>query len=333
MPIATTPRRCVPGLGNAAQPGPRVVGELHLGDRRPLDRHIPLVECERALGARQHDLELSRVEQQGHHAPSLPAGAGRAPGDLLTGRTTIGGAAAPLAVQDWFGDPARARASRRRLLESPTRPRASRRRRAPRRSPMPRHCSARQGADFERMLAARRRHAGCRAGGIRSSRRHHVLAQGVRPAHHAVPRPLPLLHLRRHPRAAAQDAQAGVHVARAGAHRRPAGRRRSAAKRRCSPSATAPKTAGPRRGRGSTSTASPRRSTTSGTIARLITAETGLLAHLNPGVMTRGRAADAAPHRPVDGDDARDDVAAAVRRARSGALRLARQGSRRCAWP
>ena len=35
----------------------------------------------------------------------------------------------------------------------------------------------------------------------------------------------------------------------------------------------------------------------------------GMLAHLNPGVMTRGRAADAAPHRPVDGDDARDDVA------------------------
>ena len=36
--------------------------------------------------------------------------------------------------------------------------------------------------------------------GIRSPRRDHLLAQGVHPAHDAVPRPLPLLRLRRHPR-------------------------------------------------------------------------------------------------------------------------------------
>ena len=47
-----------------------------------------------------------------------------------------------------------------------------------------------------------------------------------------------------------------------------------------------------------------------------------------PGRHDGRRAADAAPHRPVDGDDARDDLAAALRGAGSGALRLARQGSR-----
>ena len=77
------------GARDAAQPRPGVVGQLHLGDRRPLDRDIPLAECQRPLGARQHDLELRRVEQQGHHASSLPAPAPRLPGDLLTGRTTI----------------------------------------------------------------------------------------------------------------------------------------------------------------------------------------------------------------------------------------------------
>ena len=66
-----------------------------------------------------------------------------------------------------------------------------------------------------------------------------------------------------------------VHVRRNRCSRSCARVRRSAARRRCSRSATGPRSAGPRPARGSTSTASRRPSTTSATIARLITAETG----------------------------------------------------------
>ena len=119
------------GARDAAQPRPRVIRELHLRDRRPLDRHIPLVECQRALGTRQHDLELRRVEQQGDHAPSLPAAPPRAPGDLLTdGQRSREPPRGRATVQDWNGDPARTRASRRRIGDR-RRARASRRGRAP----------------------------------------------------------------------------------------------------------------------------------------------------------------------------------------------------------
>ena len=66
--------------------------------------------------------------------------------------------------------------------------------------------------------------------------------------------------------------------------------------------------------------------------AREVQAQTGLLPHLNPGVMT---AADLAPLRKVsrlDGTDARERQRAAVS---SAAARISapRTSSRRCAWP
>ena len=54
--------------------------------------------------------------------------------------------------------------------------------------------------------------------------------------------------------------------------------------------------------------------------------ETGLLPHLNPGVMTWEELARLKPVAPVDGDDAGDDRDPAVHRARRRALRLAGQG-------
>ena len=56
--------------------------------------------------------------------------------------------------------------------------------------------------------------------------------------------------------------------------------------------------------------------------------ETGLLPHLNPGVMTLVGAVAAQAGRPVDGHDAGDHLAAAVRDQGSGALRQPRQGPR-----
>ena len=54
--------------------------------------------------------------------------------------------------------------------------------------------------------------------------------------------------------------------------------------------------------------------------------ETGLLPHLNPGVMTLVGPAAAEAGGAVARDDARDDLHAAVHRAGAGPLRLARQG-------
>ena len=57
--------------------------------------------------------------------------------------------------------------------------------------------------------------------------------------------------------------------------------------------------------------------------------ETGLLPHLNPGRHVVGGAEPAQAGLPVDGDDARDHLAPAVRDQGRGPLRLARQGPRR----
>ena len=56
--------------------------------------------------------------------------------------------------------------------------------------------------------------------------------------------------------------------------------------------------------------------------------ETGLLPHLNPGVMSWEEMNRLKPVSPVDGDDARDHLAAAVRDQGRGPLRLPRQGPR-----
>ena len=57
--------------------------------------------------------------------------------------------------------------------------------------------------------------------------------------------------------------------------------------------------------------------------------ETGLLPHLNPGVMSWEEMNAPQAGLPVDGDDARDHLAAALRDQGAGALRVARQGPRR----
>ena len=83
----------------------------------------------------------------------------------------------------------------------------------------------------------------------------HLLAQGVHPAHDAVPRPLRLLHLR----PAAGPARRRPYLdARRGAGHRPRRRRGRAATRRCSPSARRPRSATPPPPSGSPTTATPR---------------------------------------------------------------------------
>ncbi len=144
-----------------------------------------------------------------------PAGSGR----IAYRRTTILWPRRLAAMPDWVGDPARpgAAASRTaRCARTCGIGRAHRRRRC--RVPPARH-----RAGVRRPAPTRRDDAGCGSRGIRSTRRHHLLTQGLRSAHDAVPRPMPLLRLRRHPRSAAQEAQARIHVARAGARGRAAG--------------------------------------------------------------------------------------------------------------
>ena len=274
------------GTRNPAQPGPCVIRQLHLGDGRPLDRDIPLAECHCPLGTREHDFELSRVEQQGHHVSSLPAVARAHPADLLTGQQRSATPVDACTVRDWFGDPARAGSPGRPGDTPPCRPGARRRRRR-----RPIGCRAGRGsarsigARLRPSARARRRRARRRADGIRSPWRDHVLAKGVRPADDPVPRSLPLLHLRRHSRSAAQDAQARVHVARAGARGRRQGQALGCKEALLTlgdrPEDRWPEARAWLDEHGFTSTLDY-----VGHIARLITAETGMLAHLNPGVMS-----------------------------------------------
>ena len=147
--------------------------------------------------------------------------------------------------------------------------------------------------------------------------RGHLLAQGVHPADPAVPGPLPLLHVRR-PTPGQLRATGRRCTSRPTRSSTSPGRApRSAARRRCSPSATGPRTAGRRRGSGSTRTATTRTLAYVRAMAIRVLEETGLLPHLNPGVMSLGGAAAAQAGRAVDGDDARDHVDAAVRPSRA----------------
>ena len=76
-----------------------------------------------------------------------------------------------------------------------------------------------------------------------SRRRRHLLAQGVHPAHDALPRPLPLLHVRQ----AAREARHPVPHAGGGRGDRRGGTARWAARRRSSRWATGPRSATPSR--------------------------------------------------------------------------------------
>ena len=185
-----------------------------------------------------------------------------------------------------------------------------------------------------RRLARRRRHAarrparrahGPRRGPPRrrARRPHHLLAEGVHPAHDALPRPVRLLHVR----------QA------AGAPRRrptssstrcspsPGAAPSSAATRRCSRSARPPRTRYP--DAAAWLAAHGYSSTVDYLVAAAgaVLAETGLLPHANAGALTEDEL-DAAPGGgAVAGDDDRD-ARRPPRRARRPARRRARQDAR-----
>ena len=116
----------------------------------------------------------------------------------------------------------------------------------------------------------------------RLGRPRHVLAQGLHPAHDAVSRSLPLLHVRE----AAREARGAVPHAGGGARDRRGEVASARARRRCSPSATVRRSGTRSRGGGSRRAGSARRSSTCAPSAIGVIEETGLLPHLNPGVMT-----------------------------------------------
>ena len=128
--------------------------------------------------------------------------------------------------------------------------------------------------------AARVRDAGLHV--RRPARGGHLLPEGVHPADPVVPGPLPLLHLRHRARPVAGR----VPVPGRGPGDRPAGRRARAARRRCSPSATGRRTAGRRLGSGWTAHGYDSTLAYVRAMAIRVLEETGLLPHLNPGVMS-----------------------------------------------
>ena len=140
-----------------------------------------------------------------------------------------------------------------------------------------------EGEPLDRLLTAagRVRDAGLASAGRPG--RGHLQPQGVHPAHPPVPRPLPLLHVRdRRPGSCARRARRRSSP-RTRCSTSPAPGRRWAARRRCSPSATAPRTAGRVAAEwldahGYDSTLAYLRA-----MAIRVLEETGLLPHLNPG--------------------------------------------------
>ncbi len=159
-----------------------------------------------------------------------------------------------------------------------------------------------RGAGARRAAGPRRRGPRPRAGERRSTRRRHVQPQGVHPADAAVPRPLPLLHVRDRPGVAAPRRARPVPEPRRGARHRPRRAPRSGARRRCSPSATGPRTGGRQarewldaHGYDDTLVLRPRDGRSR------VLEETGLLPHLNPGVMSWEEIARLKPVAPSMG--------------------------------
>ena len=168
-----------------------------------------------------------------------------------------------------------------------------------------------------------RAHGGSRAAPRSRPRQHRLLfAQGVHPADAALPRHLPLLHLRARP----ARGRIGLSLAGRGAGDRARGRAMPAARRRCSRSATSRscKYEAARR-----ALARLGYETTIDYLAAmcaLVLRETGLLPHVNPGVMSE---ADIAALRRVSVSQGMmlENVSPRLVRARRAASRLARQGA------
>ena len=148
----------------------------------------------------------------------------------------------------------------------------------------------------------------------------HVLAQGVHPAHDAVPRPLRVLHVRQGAgpgRGAVPHFDEVLAIARRGAE---LGCQEVLFTLGEAPEARYPQAAAWLAEHGYASHRRlPRRD-----VAQLVLAETGLLPHANAGALDASRPRAAARGEPVAGDDDRDPRGA-PRRARRPALRRARQ--------
>ena len=331
VPIATTPRRCVPGLGT---PRSHVHASSVSCTLAIVERSMTTFPLWNAIARSAPDSTTSSCVESSSRVTMRLVCQRRRPrtGPFCLQEDNDRRRPAPRAVQDWFGDPAR--------VGSPAgpgdprarrpRPRRARRGRAARRRRR-RGAARRDGRGLRAAARARRRAARRRARGIRSPRRDHLLAQGVRPAHDAVPRPLPLLRLRRHPRAAAQAAQAGVHVARAGARGRAAGPgarlQGGAAHARRPPRGPLARGARLARRARLRLDARLRRAHRAAHHRRDRPARAP-----EPRRHERGRAADAAPHRPVDGHDARDDLAARCSRSPVRCTTARPTRTPRCGW-
>ena len=184
---------------------------------------------------------------------------------------------------------------------------------------------AARGEQLDELLAAAAR---VRDAGLRRRRapgRRHLLPQGVRPAHAAVPRPLPLLHLRHRPAPAAR----GVPGARRGAGDRPGGRRAglqggAVHPRRPARGALARRRASGWTARGYHSTLEYVRA-----CAIAVLEETGPAAAPQPRGHELGGAHAAQARRAEHGDDAGDHRRAAVEPSRAARTTAARTRSRR----
>ena len=185
-----------------------------------------------------------------------------------------------------------------------------------------------RGDELDRLMVVARRVRDAGLADAGRAGRDHVLAQGVHPADPAVPGPLPLLHVRHGARPSAARAGA-VPVAGRGAGDRPAGRGAGLQGGAVHPGRPAGGPLAARRGRGWTRHGYDSTLEYVRAMAIRVLEETGLLPHLNPGVMSLGGDAAAQAGRAVDGDDAGDHVAPALRRARAGRTTGRRTRTRR----
>ena len=189
-------------------------------------------------------------------------------------------------------------------------------------------CSTTSLARCRRRRARRaRERARARRRAVRPHR--HLLAEGLHPAHRAVPRPLRLLHVREGARAPrrARTSRSTRSSSSHGAARRPGAPRRS------SRWASAPSCATPTPRPGSPRTATPRRSTTSPRRARPSLDETSLLPHANAGALSHDELAALRPVAASQGmmlESLRDDLDGAPARAGQDARS---DGSRRSSSP
>ena len=262
-------RHLVPGHAGVAGTDRRVGGRRRPGDPAP---------GARTRGCRGHRSPGRRVR------PEPPGARARRP----AGRTDVGSARG---------------CSRRRRAGHPAGARARARRQAARRRPRPPSCWRPPATTSTELCAVGR--PGPRPGAHRrrSAGHRHLQPQGVHPADPAVPGPLPLLHVRHLARPRSASA---VPDPRRGARHRPPGRGAGLQGGAVHPRRPARGALAAGAGSGSRRPATTTRCPTSAPRRSRCSEETGLLPHLNPGVMIVGRAAAAQAGRSEHGDDARD---------------------------